>query len=188
MSGIKQRYPKHPMEFAHGEVIDEAPEPMTKEQWVKELSEGILKRRTEMENANIDLALRVLAAMESMEWSVTHFGSAWHQWGKTANERLHDLRMWRMAFENEVKTLLRDASDIRKFFLDEKHVEEVRRLKEFVEVCERLKALKTDGTLDALINAILTLECSDEKAKTKEVLAKGTATNDQQTSVGVCEK
>lgn len=155
-TGIKTRHPKHPMEAVHGEVVD-AQQPKTKEEWIKELSEGILKRRTELEDKNVDLALRVLAAMESMEWSVTHFSIAWQHWGETANERLHDLRMWRMAFDAEVKVLLRDAADIRNFFLDEKHIEEAKRLREFVELCERLKALKADGTLDAITDAILKL-------------------------------
>src|SRR6516164_3770554 len=142
-AGIKSRHEKHPMERVHGEIV-EGDEPKTQEDWHKQLGEGICKRKDEMQDASIDLALRVLAAQESLEWSVTHFAKSWHNWGETANERLQDLRMWRMSFNSEVKQLLTDAADIRKFFLDDKHIEEVRRLKEFVELCERLKALKAD--------------------------------------------
>jgi|SRR5262252_865255 len=156
-TGIKQRHAKHPMETVHGEVIDDKKQELTREQWHEELGRGIIKRKDEMQDATIDLALRVLAAQESLEWSVHHFAQSWHNWGQQANERLKDLRMWRMAFDLEVKTLLRDAADIRQFFLDDKHIEEVKRLKEFVELCERLKALKQDGTLDAVMDSMLKL-------------------------------
>ena len=150
----QERHPVHPMETVHGDVVMLE---KSKEEFNAELGHGIIKHKEKLNDQSVDLALRVLEAQESLEWSVNHFKKSWFDWAKTANERLHDLTMWRMSFGREVKQLLTDAADIRQFFLDEKHLEEVRRLREFVELCERLKALKADGTLDAVTDIMLKL-------------------------------
>jgi hypothetical protein len=151
---IKARYPQHPMEAVHGDVVESE---KSNEEFNADIAREIIKRKDRLTDQSVDLALRALEAQESLEWSVNHFRRVWIEWAETANERLHDMTLWRMAFGREVKQIITDASDIRQFFLDEKHLEQVRRLKEFVELCERLKALKQDGTLDAIADTMLKL-------------------------------
>jgi hypothetical protein len=47
--------------------------------------------------------------------------------------------------------------DVRQFFLNENHETEVARLKEFVELCERLQKLKASGFLDTVADTMLKL-------------------------------
>lgn len=79
------------------------------------------------------------------------------KWEEIGKDYLKQLRELRMATTTETVQLKSALSDIRKFFLDDRHPEEVKRLLEFVEVCERLKKLKQDGTLDAVADTILKL-------------------------------
>ena len=52
--------------------------------------------------------------------------------------------------------------EIRKFFMDDEHEKQIARLKEFVEVCERLNELKNSGFLDSVANTILKLaDCNE---------------------------
>lgn len=50
----------------------------------------------------------------------------------------------------EVNNALASMKEIRKFFLEPDYEKEVKRLAEFVTLCERLQKLKEAGTLDAL--------------------------------------
>jgi hypothetical protein len=47
--------------------------------------------------------------------------------------------------------------DVRQFFLEDDYKKEIARLHEFIDLCERLKALKEEGLLDAVSDIILKL-------------------------------
>lgn len=68
-----------------------------------------------------------------------------------------DLRNLRIGVTHEIGTITRELADLRKFLLDDRHQSEVARLKEFIELCERLKALKESGFLDAVADTMLKL-------------------------------
>lgn len=76
---------------------------------------------------------------------------------KLAQEYVDDVRAFRMTTVADLTTSLIAFKDLRQFFLSEKHEEEMRRLKEFVELCERLKALKDSGFLDVVADTMLKL-------------------------------
>lgn len=72
-------------------------------------------------------------------------------------DKLRELRENRMAIVSELTMVSTPLRDLRKFFLDSDHSAEVHRLKEFLELCERLKKLRDDGFLDKIADTILKL-------------------------------
>ena len=68
------------------------------------------------------------------------------------------MREKKFALESETRQLLSAFGDVRQFFLDDRHEEQVKRLAEFVALCERLKALKETGFLDTVADTMLKLE------------------------------
>jgi hypothetical protein len=152
---------QHPMEAVHGDtiIIDKSDE-----EYDRDLAEMIVKKSNELKDDTIDMALRVLAAHESLDWSIHHIKKSWVEWQKEAHDALEQLRQLRFALTTEAKTVLATAKDVRNFFLDNKHVEEMQQLKDFVEVVERLSVLEKNGTLDALVDVVLRLAEGQSKA------------------------
>ena len=72
-------------------------------------------------------------------------------------EMIDELRGLRMTTTTEVAAILKPMEDLRKFFLGDDHQKEVDRLKEFVELCERLETLKKSGFLDTVADTLLKL-------------------------------
>jgi hypothetical protein len=72
-------------------------------------------------------------------------------------EMIEELRGLRMTSTTEVAAMLKPLEDLRKFFLGDQHTEEVAKLKEFVELCERLERLKKSGFLDTVADTMLKL-------------------------------
>lgn len=70
---------------------------------------------------------------------------------------LEDLRQSRFAYVTETAQMLTPLKEVRQFFIARDYEQEIARLKEFVELCERLEGLKQRGTLDALTDTILRL-------------------------------
>lgn len=76
---------------------------------------------------------------------------------KTSAQYISDIRAVRMAVALEVNQIIQPLSDIRKFFLAHDHKDEIARLKEFIDLCERLQALKLSGFLDSVADTMLKL-------------------------------
>ena len=72
-------------------------------------------------------------------------------------EIIEHLRGMRMATTTEVAAMLKPLEDLRKFFLGEDHDSEISRLREFVDLCERLQKLKETGFLDTVADTMLKL-------------------------------
>ena len=70
---------------------------------------------------------------------------------------IETLRGMRMTSTTEVAAMMKPLEDLRKFFLGADHQKEVERLKEFVELCERLEKLKKSGFLDSVADTLLKL-------------------------------
>ena len=70
---------------------------------------------------------------------------------------IETLRSMRTTSTTEVAAMMRPLEDLRKFFLGADHQKEVERLKEFVELCERLEKLKKSGFLDSVADTLLKL-------------------------------
>jgi hypothetical protein len=82
-------------------------------------------------------------------------GADVEEFKKTSQRYVSDIRGVRMSVALEVNQIIQPLADIRKFFLAHDHKEEIFRLKEFVDLCERLQALKSSGFLDSVADTIL---------------------------------
>jgi hypothetical protein len=96
-------------------------------------------------------------AREIVNTLLSGMGGDIEDFKKTSNQYITDIRAVRMAVATEVSQIIQPLSDIRKFFLAHDHKDEVARLKEFVDLCERLQALKSTGFLDTVADTILKL-------------------------------
>lgn len=72
-------------------------------------------------------------------------------------ELIENLRGMRMTTTTEVAAMLKPLEDLRKFFLGSEHDKEIARLREFVDLCERLETLKKSGFLDTVADTMLKL-------------------------------
>lgn len=79
-------------------------------------------------------------------------------------DNIERVRRHRMAVLTEMNKSLTMLKDVRKFFLDKEHKEEIARLKELIELSERLRSLTKDGTMEAVTDIIIKLmEGPDER-------------------------
>lgn len=70
---------------------------------------------------------------------------------------LSNLKGFKIAYVAEVTAIKKELQDIRTFFVGAEHDREIARLREFVDLCERIAALKRAGTLDAVAETIIKL-------------------------------
>lgn len=108
--------------------------------------------------AQEQLVNRVSDARKALEICATSYKQAWAEWLKVSEAVLPEFRSWRMAMDSELTHSLKSFGEVRKFFLSPDHDKEIARLREFVELCERLKQLKEAGFLDKVTDTILRLE------------------------------
>jgi hypothetical protein len=70
---------------------------------------------------------------------------------------LEDIRNTRFAVVTETSQMTGALKEIRQFFIGSDYKEEIARLKEFVELCEKLNALKDSGFLDNVADTMIRL-------------------------------
>lgn len=104
------------------------------------------------------LVNRVADAQKALELAATAYKQSWREWMAITENMLPECRSWRMAVDTELTKSLSGFRDVRQFFLSEDHVPTVARLKEFVELCERLQKLKESGFLDRVADTMLKFE------------------------------
>jgi hypothetical protein len=72
-------------------------------------------------------------------------------------EKVTQLRSARMGLVSEVNASLGALRDIRQFFIESDYEKEVKRLEQFLGLCDRLKQLRQDGTLDVVSDVVIRL-------------------------------
>lgn len=112
--------------------------------------------RSSIDSAN-ELLEKSLDARAALDIMSDQWLRSWMDFLETTDKRIHELRLRRMAFDAETRPLMASLRDVRSFFFDDKHQEEVRRLGEFVDLCERLQKLKASGFLDVVADTMLKL-------------------------------
>jgi hypothetical protein len=70
---------------------------------------------------------------------------------------IEEIRQIRMTIVTETSQMTRGLREVRQFFLGSDYKDEIARLREFVDLCERLTVLKQNGTLDAITDTMLRL-------------------------------
>lgn len=76
---------------------------------------------------------------------------------KERTDFLKELRRFKFSVKNEVREVLSPVRDVREFFLEDDYAKQVSRLKEFTELCEKMKDLKESGFLDSVADTMLKL-------------------------------
>jgi hypothetical protein len=74
-----------------------------------------------------------------------------------------DIRQSRMSTEAEMKETLKWLTTVREFFLENKYELEMKRLREFIDICKEIHALKQAGMLDAVAELAITLALQEKK-------------------------
>lgn len=72
-------------------------------------------------------------------------------------DHIQTLRNMRFSLTNEANQCMQSLKDIRKFFFDSDYHTEMERLREFVTLVKQLKDMQSDGSLDAITDAMLKL-------------------------------
>lgn len=103
---------------------------------VEEAKESLQKQLSALDDLLADVAVRQKLAIEQM-------------------------RGLRMGFVAEVAQMTGNLKELRVFFHGSDHEKEIARLREFADVCERLKALKDSGFLDSVADTMLRLSLSE---------------------------
>lgn len=120
-----------------------------------EIAEKVVHQARETTARQKDLVDQVADAQLSLEVALSGFRKEWLDWTSESKTILNDFRLWRMAMSTEADKCMTQFGDVRKFFLSEDHLKEVERLKEFIGLMERLKALKDSGFLDRVTDTML---------------------------------
>jgi hypothetical protein len=103
------------------------------------------------------LAEQTAEAADTLDVAVQRVGKHLETLKPLKKETLDELRGLRMATTTEVAAMLKPLEDLRKFFLGAEHDKEIERLREFVDLCERLEKLKQSGFLDTVADTMLKL-------------------------------
>lgn len=140
---------------------------LTSDGYVEELmrKEDVIVATTDLREKNAKEAVeRTQALLEKaqetydvIEFLVENIGKPAEEYLVFVKETINRIREQRMALQTETRTLMSALRDVREFFLEDKHEEEVHRLTEFVQLCERLKRLKDSGFLDTVADTMLKL-------------------------------
>lgn len=74
---------------------------------------------------------------------------------KAIHTSIQEARDARMALGTEFGGIIRALNDVKEMVRGAEHAKDMERLREFIEIAERLKALKDSGFLDAMVETIL---------------------------------
>lgn len=122
------------------------------------IADGILKKTDDGLAQQEELVSRVVDARKALDLALNTFRKDSLEYLDELDSYLLRLRQTRMALDTESKMILAQCADVRKFFLSDAHGEQVKRVGEFAECCQKLKELKESGFLDAIADTILKLE------------------------------
>lgn len=108
--------------------------------------------------ANDELLEKAREVTAAIDYLTTELRGPWAEFQDYIKLALSTVREQRIALGSETRLLMSSLKDVRQFFLEPTYETEINRLHEFVDVCERLKALKDSGFLDTIADTILKLE------------------------------
>jgi len=103
------------------------------------------------------LAMSVTEARGLIDEAVAGVGGQVKKYDDAMKDAKSKIRSSRMTVIAETHQVAKALKDVREFFLGSDYAEETKRLGEFVELCERLKALKECGFLDTVADTMINL-------------------------------
>jgi hypothetical protein len=123
----------------------------------KRVAQSMVREAKERPDELLGLVDETKVARKALEEAITGVGDAMETFRPASEAYMREIRAFKIASAAELANGVKAFEDIRKFFLSNTHEEEIRRLKEFIELLERLKALKESGLLDAVADTMLKL-------------------------------
>jgi hypothetical protein len=125
---------------------------------VEDMREVLMKWASDLPKQTENAILpRAEDARKAVNELLDRLGMDMGDFRKLTKEFIEDIRQSRFTIVAEASTMSKSLREVRQFFIDKDYKEEITRLREFVELCERLVALKQNGTLDAITDTILKL-------------------------------
>ena len=109
------------------------------------------------------VAKAVVDAKASLEESLTSLANCHVRFNADVKRMLEDIRETKFSVVRETADISAPLKEIRQFFLASDYKEEVARLRDFVELCERLQKLKDSGFLDSVAGTMLRLAEPESK-------------------------
>ena len=103
------------------------------------------------------LARAAVDAGGVLKESMSLLGGVMEDFTSKSKIMLEDIRQTRFSMVSEVNHMTKELKEVRQFFLGSDYKEEISRLREFVELCERLQKLKSSGMLDAIGDTMIKL-------------------------------
>jgi len=104
-----------------------------------------------------ELTERARELTATIEYLVTEIKGPWAEFQEFIKSAIVTTREQRIAMGSETRLLMGSLKEVRQFFLEETYETETQRLSEFIDLCERLKALKESGFLDVIADTMLSL-------------------------------
>jgi hypothetical protein len=104
------------------------------------------------------LVQRLEDAKAACELGVSGWKQSWLEWIKPGETYLSDLRMWQQAVTREQQLAVRAMKDISDMLGSDKHAESIGKRRELIELCERAKALRESGFLDAVVDTLVKVD------------------------------
>jgi len=105
-----------------------------------------------------ELARAALDSRDAMHECVKGIGFTMSEFDHVMEDSKRSMRTSRMTVVSECSSIVNALKDIRQFFLGPDYEKERARLSEFVDLCERLKALKDSGFLDTVADTMMRLD------------------------------
>ncbi len=125
--------------------------------WRCELAAKLIRMTEKAIGNSTELAVQVEEARKAIMQATDSFRADALEFMKELPDILKQVRDWRMTVTREKGMAIEAMADIRKFFLNKDHEEEMARLRDFVSLSERLKKIADDGTLDRVADVMLKL-------------------------------
>jgi hypothetical protein len=119
-----------------------------------DLHEDEVKKGIKRHDELLEKAREVTAALDYL---VTESRGPWTEHMEFIKSAIATTREQRIALGSETRLLMSSLKEVRQFFLEKDYQEQINRLHDFIDLCERLKALKEDGFLDSIADTILKL-------------------------------
>lgn len=159
----KDRQMKEDIEIPNqqtGGVVDHSGRDGGKMYNIADLAVGIIEHINKQPHSLTELAKAALDARNSLRENLKELGSGMEDFDAKAKVYLVDLRQTRYALVTEVAHMTNSLKEIRAFFIGSTYEQEIARLKEFVDLCERLQKLKDSGFLDSVADTMIRLACN----------------------------
>lgn len=119
-----------------------------------DIHEGEVKKKIKTTE---ELTERARELTATIDYLATELKGPWSEFQEFIKSALGTVREQRIAMGSETRLLMGSLKEVRQFFLEETYETEIRRLSEFIDLCERLKTLKDCGFLDTVADTMLKL-------------------------------